>query len=164
MSKSRWPGSLAFGSGVFLGLTLLVSGTGKLPGQTEFFDVLLRSFWTPHMAYLISHYLPWVEIVLGVLLVLGVIPKVAAVLSLLLLVGFMANNVWALSQRTEKFSSCSYCFGKWEKLLGVISPAQALCLDLTLFCLALFVVLLYPGGFLNFRPWFIKKKEGGGAA
>jgi uncharacterized membrane protein YphA (DoxX/SURF4 family) len=153
-------GLVVLGSSIFLGLTLLVSGSGKLPGQTEFIDALLHSFWTPQVAYFIGYCLPWVEVALGVLLLIGVFPRIAAGLYLPLIAGFMANNSWALSRGIEQFPQCAYCFGIWEEWLGTISPLQALCLDVVLFCLALITLLLHPGGFLTFRPWFIKRKEG----
>jgi len=149
---------ITLGPGVFLGLVLLAAGSGKLPGQTEFIDVLLKSFWTPPVAYLIGYCLPWVEIILGVLLLLGVFPRIAAALCLPLTAGFMANNSWALSQGMEQFPQCGYCFGIWEELLGAISPLQALYLDIVLVCLALTIILFHPGGFLSFQPWFIKRK------
>jgi len=152
--------SVILGSSLFLGLTLLVSGSGKLPGQTEFIDALLQSFWTPPLAYFIGYCLPWVELTLGVLLLFGVFPRIAAGLSLPLTAGFMANNSWALSQGIEQFPQCAQCFGIWEEWLGSISPLQALCLDVVLFCLALIILLFHPGGFLSSRPWFIKRKGG----
>jgi uncharacterized membrane protein YphA (DoxX/SURF4 family) len=148
------------GLSVFLGLILLVSGSGKLPGQAEFIDALLQSFWTPPLAYFIAYCLPWVETALGVFLLLGLFPRIAAGLCLPLTAGFMANNSWALSQGIEQFPQCAYCFGIWEKWLGSISPLQALSLDVMLFCLALIILLFHPGGFLDFRPWFIKRKGG----
>ena len=152
--------SVVLGSSLFLGLTLLVSGSGKLPGQAEFIDALLQSFWTPQVAYFIGYCLPWLEVVLGVLLLFGVFPRIAAGLSLPLTAGFMANNSWALSQGIEQFPQCAQCFGIWEEWLGSISPLQALCLDVVLFCLALIILLFHPGGFLSSRPWFIKRKGG----
>jgi uncharacterized membrane protein YphA (DoxX/SURF4 family) len=153
----RW---VVLGSSIFLGLTLLVSGTGKLPGQAEFVDALLQSFWTPQVAYFVGYCLPWVEVALGVLLIIGVFSRIAAGLSLILTAGFMANNSWAISQGIEQFPQCAQCFGIWEEWLGSISPLQALCFDVVLFCLGLIILLLHPGGFLTFRPWFVKPKEG----
>lgn len=155
---SRWQRVLvSLGPSVLLGLILLVSGSGKVPGQTEFADTLLKSFWTPTSAYLISHCLPWAEIVLGVLLLIGVFPRIAAGLCLPLIAGFMANNSWALSQGMEQFPPCG-CFGIWEEFLGAISPLQALLLDIVLLCSALIILLFHPSGFLSFRPWFMKQK------
>ena len=151
--------SAIIGASILLGVTLLVSGSGKIPGQTEFIDALLQSFWTPPVAYFTGYCLPWVEIILGVLLIVGSFPRIAAGLCLPLIAGVIANNSWALAQGIEQFPECANCFGIWEKWLGAISPLQALYLDIVLLCLALIVLLFYPGGFLGFRPWFIKTKE-----
>lgn len=97
---------VSLGASIFLGLTLLASGSGKVPGQVEFIDVLLQSFWTPTVAYFIGYCLPWVEIALGILLLLGVFPRIVAALCLPLIAGFMASNSVALSQGVEQFPSC----------------------------------------------------------
>lgn len=146
------------GSAIIVGVTLLVSGTGKLPGQTEFVDVLLKSFWTPTVAYFVGYCLPWLETGLGIFLLLGLFPRIAAALCLPLTVGFMANNGWALINGVERFPECATCFGMWEEFLGALSPLGALVLDVVLFCLALIVLLLHKEDFLTFRPWFIKRK------
>ena len=164
--RTGWQRNLVtLGPSIFLGLTLLVSGSGKiliieeLPGQLEFIDVLLGPFYIPTMVYLIVHCLPWTEIALGALLLLGIFPRIAPALCLPLTAGFMASNSYALSQGMEQFPTCACCFGKWEGLLGAMSPLQALCFDIVLFCLALVILLFHPRGFLDSRPWFIKKKK-----
>ena len=151
----RW---LVLVSSLLLGLTLLVSGSGKLPGQTEFIDVLLASFWTPTLAYIIGYCLPWLEIIFGVLLLLGIFSRITAALCLPLIAGFIVSNSWALSQGIEQFPQCGHCFGVWETWLGTITPLQALYMDIVLFCLALVILLFHTAGFLSFRPWFIKQK------
>jgi len=150
--------SVVVGAAIFVGLTLLVSGTGKLPGQTEFVDAILKSFWTPTVAYFVGYCLPWLETGLGVFLLLGLFPRIAAVLCLPLTVGFMANNGWALINGVERFPECATCFGIWEEFLGALSPLGALVLDIVLLGLALIVLLLHKEDFLTFRPWFIKRK------
>jgi uncharacterized membrane protein YphA (DoxX/SURF4 family) len=145
---------------------LLVAGIGKLPGlsdlgtfpgQDEFVSDLFGSFWTPTIAFFITDILPWVEVVLGAVLLLGVFPRLAAVLSLPLIAGFMANNIWAISQGMDKFSNCG-CFGIFERLFGNTTPVQALGIDIALLFLALIIILFHPAGFLTFRWWFSKRK------
>ena len=140
---------ITLGSAILLGLTLVVAGTGKIPGQAEFIDALLQSFWTPGFAYFIGYCLPWVEVVLG-----------AFLLCLPLIAGFMANNSWALKQGLEQFPRCSNCFGIWEEIFGALSPLQALGIDIVLLCAALVIIVLYPAGFWHFKPWFVKRKQG----
>ena len=147
------------GSAILLGLTLLISGTGKVPGQTEFIDALLRSLWTPAVAYFVGYLLPWVEIALGALLLLGIFPRLVAVICLPLTAGFMGNNIWALLNDVGEFPECASCFGVWEEYFGSLSPMGALVLDVVLFCLALLILVLHREGFFEFRPWFIKRKR-----
>ncbi len=151
--------SLVRGSAILAGLILLVSGTGKLPGQTEFVDALLKSFWTPAVAYIIGYCLPWLEMGLGILLLLGLFPRIAAALCLPLIAGFMANNSWALIHGVEKFPECGFCLGIWEEFLGHLSPLGALALDIILLGLALIVLLLHQEDFLKFQPWFIRRTK-----
>ncbi len=151
--------SIAQGSAILAGLILLVSGTGKLPGQTEFFDALLKSFWTSAVAYFVGYCFPWLETGLGILLLPGLFPRIAATLCLPLIAGFMANNSWALIQGVEKFPECAFCFGIWEEFRGAISPLAALVLDIVLLGLTLIVKLLYQGDFLALHPRFITRKK-----
>lgn len=153
------PYPLVVGSAIIVGLTMLVSGTGKLPGQTEFIDALLKSFWTPTIAYFIGYCLPWVETGLGVLLIIGILPRIAAALCIPLTAGFIANNIWAIANGVDSFPECASCFGIWEKWLGSLSPPGALVFDIVLFFLALNVLVFYRGGFLTFKPWFIRRKK-----
>ena len=150
---------IVLGSAILLGLTLLASGTGKVPGQTEFIDALLMSLWTPAVAYFVGYLLPWVEIVLGALLLLGVFPRIVAIICLPLTAGFMGNNIWALLNDMGEFPECAYCFGIWEEFFGALSPMEALVFDFVLFCLALLILVLHREGFFEFRPWFIKRKR-----
>jgi len=150
---------IVLASAILVGLTLLVAGTGKLPGQAEFADALPGSFLTPTVAYFISYALPWLEISLGVFLVLGMFPRIAAALCLPLITGFIANNSWALINGIDEFAKCAQCFGIWEELLGSLSPLGALIIDIVLFCLALVVLLFHREDFLRFQPWFIKRKK-----
>ena len=159
VTKGDWQKDLiALGPTTFLGLTLFISGVGKVPvrAQTEFADILLKSFWNPTMASLIVEVLPWVEVVLGLFLVFGVFPRIGAALCIPLSIGFMANNIVAISRGVEAFSSCG-CFGVWEELFGMVTPVQALGYDVVMLALAVIVVLFHPTGWRHFRPWIIKK-------
>jgi len=150
---------------VLLGVMLLAAGIGKLPGlsdvigtfpgQTEFLDVIFGSFW-PTIAFFITDILPWVELTLGLVLVLGIYPRIAAVLSLPLTAAFMTSNIWAISHG-ETFGSCG-CWGIFESLFGNTTPLQALGMDIALLFFALIIILWYPAPFLSFQSWFRKRK------
>jgi uncharacterized membrane protein YphA (DoxX/SURF4 family) len=152
---------------ILLGLMLLVAGIGKLPGlseklgafpgQTEFVSDLLGPLWTSTVAFFISDILPWIEVVLGIALLLIIFPRIAAILSLPLIAGFMSSNIWAISHG-EKFGNCG-CFGFFEKFFGDITPLQSLGIDIALLFFALIIILFNPTGFLKFQWWFTRKKE-----
>jgi len=149
---------------IVLGLTLLASGLGKLfanlPEETEFIDNLIPAFFmTPTVALFIGYGLPWVEVALGILLVLRIWPRLMAIFCLPLTFAFMANNSWMISQGMEEFPSCAYCFGKLEEILGALSPIQSLCIDIGLFALAVIIILVHPGSFLASPPWAVRLEK-----
>ncbi|PPD58199.1 DoxX family protein [Dehalogenimonas etheniformans] len=145
---------------VFVGATLLFAGTGKLPGQSEFAEAMMGTFYTPQLATFFSRVVPWVEIILGTMLLAGFLPRLAALGTVVLALGFIANNVWAIAQGIGKFAHCGDCFGFWERIFGYLTPAGALAVDLVLLVAALAVVLLYPD-FFKLRTWaaFVKKNN-----
>ena len=163
--KSQWrKTSVTIGPMLFLGLVMLIAGIGKViagtsAGETEFFDRLFP-FYGPAMSSFISNVLPWMEVVLGVALLLRIWPRIAALISLPLLAGFISNNAYAISQG-ETFPECGYCFGVFEKLLGSPTPIQALSIDIAMFIAALIVIFFQKDGFFALRPWFFKRRVGG---
>jgi uncharacterized membrane protein YphA (DoxX/SURF4 family) len=153
---------------ILVGLTLLIAGSGKafgfgeMPGQTMKFigAILPDALLTPGVAYFIGdiffpYIIPWIELALGLLLILRVWPRLIAALCLPLIAAFMANNSWLISQGQTRFSSCE-CFGIWEKLFGTLTPLQALSVDIGLFALALIIIFIHPGGFLSSPTWLAK--------
>jgi len=155
-------------AGIIVGLTLIIAGMGKaigfgeVPGQTiEFIgDILPKAFINPTTVFLIfeifiPYILPGVEMILGIFLLIGFVPRLAAVICLPLTLAFMSNNIWSISQGLDKFPEC-VCFGIWEKLFGGLTPVQALGYDIGLFVLALVIILVHPGRFLSSREWLTK--------
>ena len=142
-----------------LGLTLFISGIAKLPEQTEFADALLKSFWTPNTAYFISNVFPWIEACLGILLLLGIFQRMAAVFCIPVILGFITNNIWAISHGINEYSTCANCFGVLENYMGHLSPVGALIIDIVLLCLAIVIVIFDKKGFFSLQPWFIRQKN-----
>jgi uncharacterized membrane protein YphA (DoxX/SURF4 family) len=153
---------------IIIGVTLVAAGIGKaigfgeIPGQTVEFlgDILPEAFITPATVFLIyeifiPYVLPGTEIILGIFLLIGFVPRLISVLCLPMTLAFMSNNIWSISQGLDKFPEC-VCFGVWEKLFGGLTPVQALCYDIGLFVLAVVIIWLYPGGFLSSRKWVTK--------
>jgi uncharacterized membrane protein YphA (DoxX/SURF4 family) len=147
------------GSAILVGLTLAVSGIAKIPGQVEFANVLLKSFWPAQLAYLIAYSIPWIEAGLGILLLIGVLSRVVAACCIPLTLGFLANNIWALHVGFEKFPVCGDCFGVLQEYTGSLSPLGALIYGIVLLTLPLVVLLLSKEGFLNIKPWFARRKK-----
>lgn len=153
---------------ILVGVTILAAGTGKaigfgeIPGQTVEFigDVLPKAFINSTTVFLIydifiPYVIPGVEMILGIFLLIGFVPRLAAVLSLPLTVAFMANNIWAIRGGLDKFPDCA-CFGIWEELFGGLTPVQALGYDIGLLVLAVVIILLHPGVFLSSREWLTR--------
>lgn len=149
---------------ILLGSTLLLSGVGKmfanLPEETEFIDQLIPVFFmTPTFALFIGYGLPWLELALGIFLILGIWPRFMAILCIPLTLAFIANNSWMISQGMDKFPQCAYCFGKLEEILGALSPLQSLSIDIVLFALALIVIFMHQGTLFSSASWAIKLEK-----
>ena len=153
-----WGGVVA---GAVLGMVLIAAGIGKLALHTEAF----RVFYTPHETFVpqvladaAELWLPPVEVAVGLLLVLGVASRLAAVVASGLVVAFIANNGWLLSQGLGQ-ESCG-CFGILDTLSSAgLSTTGALYMDIGMLVLGLVVVFLYPRGFRSVRPWFLKERQ-----
>ncbi|UCH51852.1 MAG: DoxX family membrane protein [Chloroflexota bacterium] len=150
-----------------LGVIFLIAGTGKIfafgemPGQTmQFIGAILPDAWlTPGVALFLGdiffpYIIPWTELCLGILLLLRIWPRLFAALSLPLIVSFLINNAWYISQG-EELDPCP-CIGIWAKIFGTPTHLQALWIDIVLLALALTVIFVHPGGFLSSPPWLAK--------
>ncbi len=146
-------------SSILLGLTLVISGTGKIPGQTEFADALLKSFWTPVTAKIIAYGVPWYETVIGALLISGIALKISTVLCLPLIGGFFANNVWALFNGKEQFPECANCFGVWEQYTGSLTPMGAFIFDMVLLLFIVLILVFSRDRFFSLKPWYINRED-----
>jgi uncharacterized membrane protein YphA (DoxX/SURF4 family) len=157
---------------ILLGFIFLLSGSGKLfafgemPGQTmKFIGAILPDAWlTPQLALFLGdiffpYIIPFIELSLGILLLLSVWPRLIAALSLPLITAFIVNNAWYISHGQMKFTSCE-CFGIWEKLFGELTHLQSISLDIVLFALALIIIFVHPGGFMTSPPWLVKLGQG----
>ena len=164
-ANSRTRAIVSLVASLLVGLTLLLSGTGKIfgygemPGQTmNFIGSILPDAWlTPQLALFIGdilfpYIIPWTELCLGILLLIRIWPRFWAALTLPLTAAFMANNAWYISQGTLKFTPCE-CFGYWEHYLGSFTYVESLILDILLFALSLTVVLVHPTSFFASPTW-----------
>ena len=146
---------LGIAAGIILGLTFVVSGLGKLPYQNEFLTLILStSFLTLPQATIVARCVPWVELVLGSLLIIGIAPKLMASFSAVLVVAFIASNSWGIYHGLGG-EPCG-CFGKYET--SALSTIEALYLDIGLLVLVSLILLFYPGNMFTIRPWFLRKR------
>jgi uncharacterized membrane protein YphA (DoxX/SURF4 family) len=149
---------------VIIGLIFLFAGTGKLaglgqvPGQTEFLDKFIPDFiLTPDFARFIGLiFIPWIlpiaEILVGLGLIVGIWPRLFAIVIVPLTLGFMANNSYMIATGVDKYPTCE-CFGVWETWFGGLTPLQSMYIDIGLFILALLIIILHPGPFFSHQFW-----------
>jgi peroxiredoxin/uncharacterized membrane protein YphA (DoxX/SURF4 family) len=155
-------------AGIFIGLTFLVSGTGKIfasekvPAQVLDFisnvmPEILVSPTTIDFLYsiFIPYIIPWAELILGCCLLIGFMPRLMAALSLPLFSVFLGTNLWLVTQ--SKHATCASCFGMWEKIFGSLTPLQSLTYDLVLLAAAILIIIFQPGDFFNSRPWLTNR-------
>ena len=107
---------ISLGASVVLGLVFLTAGVGKVLGEGAFLLQLSTLVMNPAIASAIAAVLPWVEIILGTLMLTGIAPKIAAGTSALLVASFIYYNGWMISQGFG-FEPCG-CLGIMERLLG----------------------------------------------
>ncbi len=143
-----------------IGAILLLAGIGKLselgtiPGQTEFLDRFIPDFiLTPDLARFIGLvFIPWIlpvsEILIGAALVVGIWPRLVAILFIPLVLGFMANNSYAIAIGKVKFPECE-CFG----IFGALTPMQSMYIDIGMFILAVLIIIIHPGPFFSHQFW-----------
>ena len=145
------------GASIIVGLIFIFSGIGKLLYQNDFLGILLSNpLLTPTLARVAIYVLPWVESVLGALLIIGISAKLMASLFLVLIVGFIANNSWLIAQGLA-YKPCG-CFGIFERIfLGKLSTLDSLVFDIGILALVLIVLLCYSGKFFDNRIWFFRK-------
>ncbi len=152
---------LVTGAGVILGLIFVVAGFGKIFTGSEGLRRIFNpfpGFLTPALTDSIFIWLPYLEILIGLLLIIGVVPRLAGVISIVLVAGFITNNAWVLGQGLG-FEPCS-CFGFWDRIVGIkVSTTQSLYIDIAMLVLGLVVIIGTPGHFLKTRPWFLTKRD-----
>jgi uncharacterized membrane protein YphA (DoxX/SURF4 family) len=148
---------IGIGASVVLGLIFFVAGFGKLPHQGEYWSLLLfeisSSLNLQLLSDAISNSLPWIELIVGSLLITGIAAKAAACAASLLTFAFGVNNVWMIVHGVGR-EPCG-CFGRFESFLGMLSAQNALALDMGMFVLAVIILKYFPAHFLNAKPWML---------
>lgn len=152
---------VSIGASVILGLLFVAAGLGKLLSPAESFKAIFNpfpAFLSPFFTEFIFSWLPYIEIVIGLLLILGILAKVTAAFSSVLIAGFIINNSWLLRQGLG-YEPCD-CFGIWERITQVeFSTLQALYLDVVMLVLVMLILFCYRKNFLIIYPWFVKRDK-----
>jgi uncharacterized membrane protein YphA (DoxX/SURF4 family) len=154
-------------AGIIVGVIFLIAASGKIfafgemPGQTmQFIGAILPDAWlTPGLAYFLGeiffpYIIPWTELCLGVLLLVRVWPRFFAALTLPLIATLIANSAWYVIHGRAHLM----IYG-WESCY-ILTDIQALWVGITIFVLALTIVVIHPAGFFSSPPWSAKLGQG----
>jgi len=149
---------IAFGASILLALVFLTAAVGKLMGESAFLLTVSTYILGFEVSNFIATWLPWLELVLGLCLLVGIFPQIVSGISTLLVAAFVMHNGWMIGQGLG-YEPCG-CLGVFDKLFqGKLSTTGSLYIDIALIVLALGVYFCYPGGVLNTRPWFFRWRE-----
>ena len=142
---------------IVLGLIFITSGVGKLLGQSAFlFSVSSVLSMIPKLASVIAGWFPWVELIIGVLLITGIALQFVALLSTVLIAAFMFHNSWMIAHGMG-YQPCP-CLGVFERVFqGKLSTIGSLYVDIGLLILALVIYFCYQGNLFDIRPWFLRR-------
>ena len=138
---------------LLVGATFVFAGVTKLPLHSEFIAIVQNYHLLPDpLATAYALMLPWIELLIGAYLLLGILLKPSAVATILIGISFIIANV-SEAIRGEQY--CSSCFGEAVPLL----VWQALAIDIFIIVAAL---LLFLYGevkqLLGFDSWFAHRQ------
>jgi uncharacterized membrane protein YphA (DoxX/SURF4 family) len=129
---------------LIVGLTLLFSAAGALPNQAEFAGAVQAHGLLPGLlADVYGSVLPWLELTVGALLVIGLFTRFAAGVTLLMVVSFLVANGTAVYQNVKNWDSVCGCF-HWV----TVKTGDALIIDIVLIMFTV-VLLLRPQRLLS---------------
>ena len=139
------------------GADFIAAGMGKLLLQSEVAELyIFPDFVPPTFAEAVYNWIPRVELIIGILLILGIAAKFVASLSSLLIAGFISNN--SLLLKLGLGSNPCGCFGEAEIIAQErLSVIGALYLDGVMVFLVMLILFCYRRSFFNFYPWFIRR-------
>jgi uncharacterized membrane protein YphA (DoxX/SURF4 family) len=154
----RYRYKIAFGASMALAVVFLTAAVGKLLGHSAFLLSVSTYILGVEVSHFITAWLPWLELVVGLCLLVGIIPQIASGISVLLVAAFILHNSWMIIHGLG-YEPCG-CLGVFERLFGgEMSTMTSLYVDIGLLVLALAVYFCYPGRLLNVRPWFFRWRE-----
>ena len=140
-----------------LGTTLIVAGAGKLPERAEFVSQCQQYELLPDvLARLYGTGLPWVEVAIGCLLLLGLLSRFASGIGILTALSCIIANSIILYRGVNM--ECG-CFGE----AAVLLTRDALVIDFVLLIMA-FQILVHKREFLSLDSIIFRRKSSEGAS
>lgn len=131
-----------------IGMVFLIAGVSKLPMHLEFIDIVAAyRILPPSLAGVYASTLPWLEVTIGVCLILGLFIRVFSVVSLPITISFIVANASAIAFRLG--GECE-CFGR----LTTTSYEAALGIDVFLLVGAL-LLFFQRRHFITLDSWLI---------
>jgi uncharacterized membrane protein YphA (DoxX/SURF4 family) len=154
----RYRYKIAFGASMALAVVFIAAGIGKLLGQNAFLLELQTFILNARLAAFVATGLPWLEIAVGLCLLVGIVPQIAAGVAVLLSAAFILHNGFIIANGMG-YEPCS-CLGVLDIIVGgELATTSSLYVDIGMLILALAVYFTYPGRLLNVRPWFFRWRE-----
>ncbi len=145
MRSKYWIG---VGASLILGLIFTTAGLGKLIHQADTFQpFLFPDYLAPALSRVVFIWLPYLELIVGLLLIIGIATKLVTTFATVLIAGFIANNVWLLTQGLGD-KPCG-CFGVAERMAQArLSVLGSLYIDIIMLALVLIILVYQQSNFL----------------
>lgn len=129
---------------LIVGLTLIFSAAGALPNQAEFAGAVKAHGLLPGiLADVYGTVVPFLQMLMGVLLVIGLFVRFAAGVTLLMVISFLIANGTSVYQNVKNWDTACGCF-HWV----TIKTGDALIIDVVLILFTI-VLLLRRQGLLS---------------
>jgi uncharacterized membrane protein YphA (DoxX/SURF4 family) len=149
---------IAFGASMALAVIFIAAGIGKLLGQSAFLLELSTFILSEQLVAFVGTWLPWLELAVGLCLLVGIFPQIAAGVAVLLSAAFILHNGFMIANGMG-YQPCS-CLGVLDVIVGgELATITSLYIDIGMVVVALAVYFCYPGRLLNTRPWFFRWRE-----
>ena len=133
---------------ILLGSIFIVSAVLKIPHQSEFVQIVISYGVLPlNTTEVYGLLLPWVELIIGCLLVLGIFVRLASAISLAMVFSFIIASLYAMLGFSAETNNLCGCFGAAMPL----SHTQSLSIDILMLLIS-FTLLMRPSRLLSLNP------------
>ncbi len=151
---------------IILGLVFTIAGAGKLLNLAETDSIPYSPDAVSLAPILASGFSAWfppvVELILGLLLIIGVATRLMATFSSVLIAIYIGYNGWMIGHG-RAYEPCG-CLGIFDRIFaGDLSTMQSLFIDVGLLILAAIILFACPGDFFAIRPRFLKSSKRAGS-